>query len=75
MKFDLKSFFNTLNIDFIKIDNQNIIYIESDNDIFLNVYKHAIIRFDKYKIKFFYILREVLILNLKELFKIIKSLI
>ena len=50
-------------------------YIKSDDNIFLSVYKYIIIRFDKDEIEFFYILWKVLILNIRKLFKLIKNLI
>ena len=49
------------------IDNQNIINIKRYNDFFFMIYKHIIIRFDEIKIEFFYINREMLILDFKRL--------
>ena len=47
MKFDIKSILNSLNSDLTTIYNKNIINIKSHNNIFFNVYKDTIIRFDK----------------------------
>ena len=47
MKFDIKLIFDSLNSDLIIIYNKNIIDIESYNNIFFDIYKDIIIRFDK----------------------------
>ena len=47
MKFNIKSILNSLNSDLTIIYNKNIINIESHNNIFFDVYKDIIIRFDK----------------------------
>ena len=47
MKFNIKSILNSLNNDLTSIYNKNIIYIEGYNNIFFNIYKYTIIRFDK----------------------------
>ena len=47
MKFNIKLILNSLNSDLAAIYNKNIIDIESYNNIFFNVYKDTIIRFDK----------------------------
>ena len=47
MKFNIKSILNSLNSDLIIIYNKNIINIESYNNIFFNIYKNIIIRFDE----------------------------
>ena len=47
MKFNIKLILNSLNSDLTTIYNKNIIDIESYNNIFFNVYKDTIIRFDK----------------------------
>ena len=47
MKFNIKSILNSLNSDLIIIYNKNIINIESYNNIFFDVYKDIIIRFDR----------------------------
>ena len=47
MKFNIKSILNSLNSDLAIIYNKNIINIESYNNIFFDVYKDIIIRFDK----------------------------
>ena len=47
MKFNIKPIFNSLNSDLIIIYNKNIIDIENYNNIFFDVYKDAIIQFDR----------------------------
>ena len=47
MKFNIKLILNSLNNDLAIIYNKNIINIENYNNIFFNVYKDTIIRFDK----------------------------
>ena len=47
MKFNIKLILDSLNSDFTIIYNKNIIDIENYNDIFFNVYKDTIIRFDR----------------------------
>ena len=47
MKFNIKSILNSLNSDLAIIYNKNIINIESYNNIFFNIYKDIIIRFDE----------------------------
>ena len=47
MKFNIKSILNSLNSDLAIIYNKNIIDIESHNDIFFDVYKDIIIRFNR----------------------------
>ena len=47
MKFDIKSILNSLNNDLTTTRNKNIIDIENYNNIFFNVYKDTIIRFDR----------------------------
>ena len=65
MKFSVKIIFNILNSKLITINNKNIIYIKRYNNIFFNIYKYTFIDLNKIKIKFFYIFRKVLILDLK----------
>ena len=60
MKFNIKIIFNTFNINFIKINYQNIIYVNYYNNIYFEIYKNVFIRFDKMKSQFFlYILKNV----------------
>ena len=47
MKFNIKSILNSLNNNLTLIYNKNIIYIKNYNNIFFNIYKYIIIRFDK----------------------------
>ena len=47
MKFNIKSILNSLNSDLATTYNKNIINIENYNNIFFNVYKDTIIRFNK----------------------------
>ena len=47
MKFNIKFILNSLNSDLTIIYNKNIINIKSYNNIFFNVYKDIIIRFNK----------------------------
>ena len=47
MKFNIKSILNLLNSDLALTYNKNIIYIESYNNIFFNIYKYTVIRFNK----------------------------
>ena len=47
MKFNIKFILNSLNSDFTLTRNKNIIYIKSHNNIFFNIYKYTIIRFNK----------------------------
>ena len=47
MKFNIKSIFNLLNNDLTSNCNKNIIYIKSYNNIFFDIYKYIIIRFNK----------------------------
>ena len=47
MKFNIKLILNSLNNNLTIIYNKNIINIESYNNIFFNIYKDIIIRFNK----------------------------
>ena len=47
MKFNIKLILNSLNSNLIIIYNKNIIDIENYNNIFFNIYKDIIIRFDR----------------------------
>ena len=47
MKFNIKLILNSLNSNLTTIYNKNIIDIESHNNIFFDVYKDIIIRFNK----------------------------
>ena len=47
MKFNIKLILNLLNNNLTLIYNKNIIYVESHNNIFFNIYKYTIIQFDK----------------------------
>ena len=47
MKFNIKSILNLLNNNLTSTRNKNIIYIENYNNIFFDIYKYTIIRFDK----------------------------
>ena len=47
MKFNIKLILNSLNSDLAITYNKNIINIESYNNIFFNIYKDTIIRFDE----------------------------
>ena len=47
MKFNIKSILNSLNNDLASTYNKNIIYIESYNNIFFNIYKYIIVRLNK----------------------------
>ena len=47
MKFNIKFIFNSLDSDLAAIYNKNIINIENYNNIFFDVYKDIIIRFNK----------------------------
>ena len=43
MKFNIKLILNSLNSNLTSIYNKNIIYIESYNNIFFDIYKYIII--------------------------------
>ena len=58
-----------LNIDFIKINKQDVIHINNDDDNVINKYKE--INDNEFKIQFFKIRCEGIISNFKELFKIV----
>ena len=47
MKFNIKLILNLLNNNLTLIYNKNIIHVESYNNIFFNIYKYTIIRFNK----------------------------
>ena len=57
-----------MNLEARWINNKNIIYIESDNNISLKVNKDAKVNINKYKIDFAYIISESIILYTRELF-------
>ena len=68
MKFDVKSILNLFDNDFITINNQDIIDVKRYNNLFFEIYKHIIVRFDEIEIEILYKNRKMLILNFEKLF-------
>ena len=61
----MKFIFNRLNIDFIEIRKQNVIYINDDDDNVINKYRK--INNDKFETQFFKIHNKDIILNSRKL--------
>ena len=47
MKFNIKLILDLLNSNLTLTHNKNIIYIENYNNIFFDIHKYTIIRFDR----------------------------
>ena len=74
-KFYMQRIFNSLNINFKKIDNKNIIHIKRDNNIDNKINKDIKIDINKNEVDFFYVINKDIILYSRRLFQIIKCLI
>ena len=62
----MKFIFYYLNIDFIEINEQNVIHINNDDNNIINKYKK--INDNKLKVQFFKIRYENILLNFEKLF-------
>ena len=65
-KFLIQFIFNILNLLFIEVDKQNIVYVNYNNNNIIREYGE--INNDKFKIHFFKIYRKNIISNSRELF-------
>ena len=64
----MQRIFNTLNIYFKKVNNKNIVYIESNNNIDIEINKYVEVNINRDKINFFYIINKNIILYSRRLF-------
>ena len=71
MEFDIKNIFDSLNIIAIEIDNQNIVYIKNNDNIYTKIRKYIIINIDRKKKLIFYKFNENIVSHSKRLFQII----
>ena len=71
----MQRIFNSLNIYFKRIDDENIIHIKCDNNINNEIDKDVEIDINKNEIDVFHIINKDIILYSRRLFQVIKCLI